>query len=168
MRLQARHDYDADPVEVFGMLTGEAFLRAKLNARGDTDIQVLDCGPGPGGFRIVTRRTVALDLPGFARRFLRPANTVTQTDVWSDPDPAGTRTGTWQVEASGVPVTMTGTMTLTGTSRHSIEDIDGEVSSAVPFVGGQLAAFIGRAAADNLSAEHAFARRWLADRTPQK
>lgn len=63
---------------------------------------------------------------------------------------------------------MTGTMTLTGTSRHSIEDIDGEVSSAIPFVGGQLAAFIGRAAADNLSAEHAFARRWLADRTPQK
>ena len=162
MRLQARHDYDTDPAEVFAMLTAETFLRDKLHARGDTDVQVLDCGPGPGGFRVVTRRTVALDVPGFARRFLRPTNTITQTDVWSDADSAGTRTGTWQVEASGVPVAMTGTMTLTGTSRHSVEEIDGEVSSAVPFVGGRLAAFVGRAAADNLAAEHAFARRWLA------
>ena len=109
MRLYARHDYDADPAEVFTMLTDEAFLREKLEARGDTEVRVLECGPGAGGFRIVTRRTVALDVPGFARRVLRPTNKVTQTDVWSDADAAGTRTGTWQVEASGVPVTMTGT-----------------------------------------------------------
>jgi hypothetical protein len=70
------------------------------------------------------------------------------------------------VEVSGVPVTMAGTMTLTGTSGHSIEEIAGEVSSPVPFVGGRLAAFVGRTAADNLLAEHAFARRWLASRTP--
>lgn len=31
------------------MLIDEAFLRAKLNVRGDSDIQVLECGPGPGG-----------------------------------------------------------------------------------------------------------------------
>lgn len=165
MHLQARHDYDTDPTDVFAMLTDEAFLRAKLHARGDTDVQV-ECGPDPDGFRIVTRRSVAMDVPGFARRFLRPTNKVTQTDIWSDADPAGARTGTWRVEASGVPVTMTGTMTLTGTSRHSAEEIDGEVRSAVPFVGGQLAAFVGHTAADNLVAEHAFARRWLAARTP--
>jgi uncharacterized protein DUF2505 len=165
MRLHARHDYQADPAEVFAMLTDEAFLRAKLAARGDTDVRVLECGPGPGGFRIVTRRTVALDVPGFARRFLRPANAVTQTDVWSDPDADGSRTGTWQVEASGVPVTMTGTMTLTGTPRHSVEEIEGAVNCSVPIVGGRLAAFVGRTAADNLVAEHAFAERWLATRT---
>jgi hypothetical protein len=166
MRLYAQHDYDADPAEVFTMLTDEAFLREKLRARGDTEVRVLECGPGAGGFRIVTRRVVALDVPGFARRFLRPTNKVTQTDIWSDADADGTRAGTWQVEASGVPVTMTGTMTLTGTSRHSVEEIDGDVRSTVPFVGGQLAAFVGRAAVENLLAEHAFARRWLAVRTP--
>jgi hypothetical protein len=166
MRLQARHDYDADPGDVFAMLSDPIFLRAKLEARGDKDVQVLECGPTAGGLRIVTRRMVALDVPGFARRFLRPANAVTQTDVWSDPDAAGTRTGTWQVEASGVPVAMTGTMALTGTSRHSVEDIDGEVSSSVPFVGGRLAGFVCRTAAANLDAEHAFAQRWLATRIP--
>lgn len=166
MRLQARHDYDAGPDEVFAMLTDEAFLREKLADRGDTAIEVLECGPVPGGFRIVTRRTVALEVPGFAKRFLRPANRVTQTDAWSDPDGDGSRTGTWRVEASGVPVTMTGTMTLTGGSGRSVEDIDGEVSSPVPLVGGRLATLVGHTAGDNLAAEHAFARRWLAARLP--
>ena len=164
MRLQARHEYDAGPGEVFAMLTDEAFLRAKLADRGDTAVEVLECGPGPGGFRIVTRRTVALEVPGFAKRFLRPTNTVIQTDVWSDPDSDGSRTGTWQVEASGVPVTMTGTMTLTGEPALSVEDIDGAVSSPVPFVGGRLATLVGRTAVANMAAEHAFARRWLAAR----
>jgi hypothetical protein len=165
MRLQARHEYHADPGDVFAMLTDESFLRAKLADRGDSAVEVLECGPHPGGFRIVTRRTVALEVPGFARRFLRPANTVTQTDVWSGAGAGGARTGTWQVTASGVPVTMAGTMTLTGGPGHSVEDIDGEVSSPVPLVGGRLAALVGRTAAENLTAEHAFAHRWLAARS---
>jgi hypothetical protein len=166
MRLQARHDYDTDPGKVFAMLSDPAFLRAKLEARGDTAVEVLECGPGPDGYRIVTRRMVALDVPGFAKRFLRPSNAVTQTDVWSDADGDGSRPGTWRVEASGVPVTMAGTMTLTGGHGHSVEDIDGAVSSPVPLVGGRLASLVGRTASDNLNAEHAFARRWLAAHTP--
>lgn len=166
MRLQARHDYDIDPGEVFAVLCDPAFLRAKLEARGDTAVEVLECGPGPGGYRIVTRRMVAIDVPGFAKRFLRPSNAVTQTDVWSEADSGGSRTGTWRVEASGVPVTMAGTMTLAGGPGHSVEDIDGEVSSPVPLVGGRLATLVGRAASDNLDAEHAFTRRWLAAHTP--
>jgi hypothetical protein len=164
MRLQTRHDYKADPVEVFSMLTDEAFLRAKLEARGDKDVQVLECGRGPDGVRIVTRRMVALDVPGFAKRFLRPANAVTQTDLWSDPDDEGARTGTWRVEASGVPVAMSGTMTLTGAPGHTAEQIEGTVTSSVPFVGGRLAGLVGSTATDNLAAEQAFARRWLAAR----
>jgi len=166
MRLQARHDYDAGVGEVFAMLTDEAFLRAKLSDRGDTAVEVLECGPGPLGFRIVTRRSVALDVPQFAKRFLRPTNTVTQTDVWSEPDSDGSRTGTWRVEASGVPVTMTGTMTLTGGPGRGVEGIDGEARSPVPLVGGRLAGLVGSTAAENLDAEHAFARRWLAARRP--
>ncbi len=165
MRLQARHDYDASPDEVFAMLSDEEFLRAKLADRGDTAIEVRECGPAPDGFRIVTHRTVALDVPGFARRFLRPTNAVTQTDVWSDPDGDGARTGTWQVEASGVPVTMTGTMTLAGDRKHGVEDIDGEVRSPLPFVGGRLASFVGQSASGDLVAEHAFGRQWLAGRS---
>jgi hypothetical protein len=42
---------------------------------------------------------------------------------------------------------------------------EGAVSCSMPIVGGRLAAFVGRTAADNLVAEHASAGRWLATRT---
>lgn len=164
MRLQTRHEYTADPEAVFDMLTDKAFLRAKLEARGDTDVEVVECGPAADGFRIVTRRTVSLNLPGFAKRFLHPANAVTQTDVWSDPDADGTRTGRWQVEATGVLARMAGTMTLSGGPDGSVEDIDGEVSSSIPVIGGRMAGFLGGAAQENLAEEHEFARSWLATR----
>ena len=164
MRLQTRHDYSAHPDAVFDMLTDEAFLRAKLEARADTDVEVVECGPAADGFRIVTHRTVALDVPGFAKRFVHPANAVTQTDVWSDPDVDGIRRGRWSVEAKGVPATMVGTMTLRGGPDGSVEDIDGVVSSSIPLVGGRIAAFLGGAAEKNLAEEHDFARRWLATR----
>jgi uncharacterized protein YndB with AHSA1/START domain len=44
MRLQTRHEYSAPPDAVFDMLTDEAFLRAKLEARADTDVEVVECG----------------------------------------------------------------------------------------------------------------------------
>jgi hypothetical protein len=165
MRLQTRHEYAAAPADVFGMLTDAAFLRAKLETRGDTDVEVVECASAADGFRIITRRTVALNVPGFAKRFVRPTNAVTQTDVWSEPDGDGSRTGTWRVEARGVPVTMAGTMTLTRGPRGSVEDIDGKVSSTIPIVGGRLAAFVGGTAQANLAEEHDFARRWLSART---
>lgn len=165
MRLHTRHEYAADPADVFAMLTDEAFLRAKLQARGDTEVEVTECGPTAGGFRIVTRRTVALDVPGFAKRIVRPTNTVIQTDSWSAPDADGNRTGTWRVEARGVPVTMAGTMTLGRASGGSVEDIDGEVGCSIPIIGGRIAAFVGGTAQANLADEHDFARRWLSART---
>lgn len=84
MRLQTRHEYPADPDAVVDRLTDKAFLRAKLEARRDTKVDVAECGPAADGVRIVNRGTVALDVPGFAKRFLYPANAVTRTDVWSD------------------------------------------------------------------------------------
>jgi uncharacterized protein YndB with AHSA1/START domain len=165
MRLQIRYDYPAGPDEVFAMLTDPEFLRAKLEARGDTDVVVDECGPTADGFRVVTRRTVAVDVPGFAKKLLRPTNLLTQTDLWSDPAPDGSRTSTWQVEAKGVPVAMAGTYTLRGGPGGTVGELDGEVTSSVPLVGGRFAAFVAKEAEGNLDKEHAFALQWLAART---
>lgn len=161
MDLRTEHHYPAGPDAVFGMLTDPAFLRAKLEARGDTDVEVVECAPTADGYRIVTRRKVAMDVPGFARKVLNPTNTVTQTDVWSAAD-GGVRSGTWRVEAAGVPVTMSGTMSLAATPDGCVEVIEGVVRSAVPLVGGRLEKLVGGTAGRNLQEEHDFARRWLA------
>jgi Protein of unknown function (DUF2505) len=113
---------------------------------------------------MVIDSVVWFDTPGFAKRFVHPANAVIQTDVWSDPDADGIRQGRWSVEAKGVPATMVGTMRLHGGPHGSVEDIDGEVSSSIPLIGGRIAAFLGAAAEENLAEEHDFARRWLATR----
>lgn len=160
MDLRTEHHYPADPDTVFGVLTDPAFLRAKLETRGDTDVEVVECGPAADGYRIVTRRKVAIDVPSFARKLLNPTNTVTQTDVWSAADDGG-RSGTWRVEAAGVPVAMSGTMSLAATPDGCVEVIEGLVRSAVPLVGGRLEKLVGATAERNLEHEHAFARRWL-------
>lgn len=164
MRLHVQNDYPCGPDQVFATLTDPEFLRAQMEARGDTNVTV-ESGPAADGHRVVTRRTVALDIPAFAKKFLRPTNVVTQTAVWADPAPDGSRTGTWQVDAKGAPVTMFGTMTLRGGPAGTVGEIDGEVSSSIPLVGNKVAAFVGKEAEGNLNGEHEFALSWLSARS---
>jgi hypothetical protein len=159
MDLRTEHPYDAEPAAVFRMLTDPEFLRAKLTALGHRDIEVLECAPD----RVVTRRTVPLDVPGFLRKVVNPANTVTQTDEWG-PDRDGVREGTWQVDAKGVPVALSGTMRLVPTDGGAVETIEGRAKASLPLVGGRLEKFIADNTLHTLAREHAFAREWLASR----
>lgn len=166
MRLQIRYDYPASPEQVFAMLTDPDFLRAKAESSGDTDVVVEESGPAADGYRFVARRTVALDVPAFAKKLLNPKNVLTQTDVWADPTADGTRIGSWEVEAKGVPVAMSGTMTLApGPGGGTVADIDGEVTSSVPLVGGKFASYVGKEAEADLNKDHEFAVRWLKERS---
>ena len=166
MRLTIRYDYPAGPEQVYAMLVDPEFLRAKAASSGDTDVVVVESGPAAGGHRFVSRRTVALDVPAFAKKLINPKNVLTQTDVWADPAADGSRTGTWQVDAKGVPVAMSGTMTLRpAPGGGTAAEIDGEVSSSVPLVGGKVAAYVAKEAEADLDRDHEFAVRWLKERS---
>ena len=156
MDLRTEHPYDADPAAVFAMLTDPEFLRAKLASLGHRDIEVVECSPE----RIVTRRTVPLDVPGFLRKVIHAANTVTQIDGWG-PDRDGEREGTWRVDAKGVPVALSGTMRLAAGDRGAVETIAGRAKASVPLVGGKLEKFIAATTLDALAREHEFGRKWL-------
>ena len=59
------------------------FLRAKFEATEAIDFEVVECAEASdGGFRIVTNRTVRADIPGFAKKFFKPENAMTQTEDW--------------------------------------------------------------------------------------
>lgn len=162
MQLRTEHAYDALPVAVFEMLSDPAFLRAKLEALGHRDIEVVECdATADGGARIVTRRTVPLDVPGVLRKVINPANTVVQTDQWGPAHDDGTRDGTWEVDAKGVPVAIRGTMRLVVTPGGCTEPIEGTAKSSVPLVGGKLEKFIGDNTLGTLAREYEFARGWL-------
>ena len=132
MDLQAEYEFDADPDTVYAMLTDPEFVRRKSQDAGHSDISVeIDGG------RIVCRRNVAVDVPGALKKFLSPTNTVTQTDEWGEPV-NGVRRGTWKVEIKGVPISLSGTMELTGSDDGSVETITGRIKASVPLVGGKL------------------------------
>ena len=84
MDLKTEYRFEADPAAVFAMFSDPEYQRQKLVDAGHTKVEVLECGLGDDGtFRIVTRRTVTVDVPGALKRVITPTNTVTQTDEWA-------------------------------------------------------------------------------------
>jgi len=92
-------------------------------------------------------------VPGFAKRFLSPSQTVTQTDEWEAAQADGTRAGRFEVAAKGTPVSVRGTLALTPTDDGSCtNDTEVTIECKVPLVGGRIADFVAkdtRAAVDH-------------------
>ena len=97
-----------------------------------------------------------------------PENTVEQHDCWSASAVDGTRTGTWQVSARGVPVKVGGTLRLRPAAGGTEVEIIGEVSCSVPLVGGKLASFIGADVERTIRGEEEFNDHHLARYKPAK
>src|ERR1700760_3533181 len=66
MDLKTEYRFEADPDAVFAMFSDPEYQRQKLVDAGHTHVEVVECGLADDGttFRIVTRRTVAVDVPG--------------------------------------------------------------------------------------------------------
>ena len=110
-----------------------------------------------GAVSVRSKREVPMEVPGFAKKFLSPKNTVEQHDRWGAPAADGTRTGTWEVVAKGVPVKVGGTLRLAPAPKGgTVVEIIGEVSCSVPLLGGKLASFVGSDVQRTLTAEEHF------------
>lgn len=161
MELHEVHDYDGSTDEVFAMLTDEEFLVAKYTELGHRDIEVLHCGPHGDGVRVQTRREVPQEVPGFAKKFAKDRNIVTQTEDWG-PESDGVREAKWEIDIHGAPGDIRGTGRLAPEGDGCANHIDGKVKAGIPVVGGKLEKFVGGTIVDSLRAEHEFGQRWLA------
>jgi hypothetical protein len=156
--------YGAAVDDVFALFTDPAVIRARYEAAGDRDIEILECGPqgGPGGevFVIRTSRTVDVDIPSFARKVLKPTNTMIQTDTWSARDLDGARDGDFDIEVKGAPVHVSGAMRIEPTrdgagTRHTV---DGTLDVKVPLIGGRVAKWAEGPSQQRLDREYTFHR----------
>ncbi|MGB8857727.1 MAG: DUF2505 domain-containing protein [Ilumatobacteraceae bacterium] len=165
MKVASTHSYAATPDVVFAMMTTPAVLTEKYAALGHKDMKMLEHSDVDGEVSVRSRRSVPMEVPGFAKRFLSPMNSVEQRDHWHAPDADRVRVGTWEVQAKGVPVSAGGTLRLApGPGRTTIVEIVGEVKSSVPLLGGKLASFVGADVQRTLEAEEAFNDGYLARR----
>ena len=162
MDVTASHTYAAPVDAVLAMLRlGDATI-AKYQSMGHRDVEIIECSGDERRLRVESSRVVDVELPGFAKKVLKPTNTMHQIDDWRATDD-GAWEGVFAVDVQGSPVRLSGTMRLTPQGTACTEDITVSVTVKVPLIGGKIASW----AANNdvkrtLDAEFAFGDEWLA------
>lgn len=162
MDLRATHIFDAPIDRVWAMFCDVDAHVAKFTHMGHRDIEVLEHEADADHVRVVITRLVDVDLPGFAKKVLKPTNTVVSTDEWRRTDD-GYR-GTYRLETKGAPVEIKGTTWIRpeGDDRTFYET-SVSVKVNVPLVGGKIADWAKGDGRKQIDEEFAAGDRWLAD-----
>ncbi len=138
MDLKQSHTYQAPLDTVIGMLRDRDATVEKYESMGHRDVRIEACEARDGSLRIVSSRVVDVDLPGFAKRVLKPTNLMHQTDDWKRRDD-GSWEGQFDVEVGGAPVHISGTMSLTPVDGGTVHEVTAHVDVSVPLIGGRIA-----------------------------
>ena len=163
MHLSLKIDLAADPATAARMLADPAYVNAKVRATGALDQQVDVVAGENGAFTVTTRRSMPTDqIPANLRPFVGSSLHVRQVEAWNTPQPDGARRGTVVVEITGVPVRLTGTMSLAAAAdAATILAYDGDLKAGIPLFAGAVETAAADAIRDALSIEGAVAARWL-------
>lgn len=162
MALNASTTLPYDVAAVTAVFTDEAFLRhTSERVHGELKSLQLD-GNTAGPFTLTAVRTMPTDkLPDFAKRFTGAFLTVKQTEKWDAPEADGSRQATVEISVDGVPVNVNAMQRLASEGTGTRVDLEGKVTSAIPFLGGKIAdaaePMIGKA----LNMQASEARKWL-------
>lgn len=161
MEFSDRETYEADVARTFAMFCDDAATVERAEAVGHRDAKVIESGEDGGDYVIKSSRVVDVDLPGFAKKVLKPTNTMIQTDRWG-PETDGARAGSFDIDVKGAPVKVHGTMALTPTEGGCIHEITGNLEVKVPLVGGRIAKWAAGDTRETLRGELEFNQRRLA------
>jgi len=158
------HTYGASLEAVQAMFADADFVRAKYDGMGHRDIDLLECTRTDDGLVIRSTRVVEVDLPGFAKRFIQPVNTMMQTDTWTAAADGGW-TGTFDVDVQGAPVHVSGTMRLTADGEAACaHEVTMTTDVKVPLAGGKIRDWAEKNDVPRtLASEFAAGDAWLAD-----
>ena len=81
MDFRDEHVFNAPIDAVWDMFSDPDSHTTKFESMGHRDIEVLEADSSESGLHMKVRRVVDVELPGFAKKFLKPTNTVTTTDA---------------------------------------------------------------------------------------
>jgi uncharacterized protein YndB with AHSA1/START domain len=140
-RFTLTHHYDQDVETVFALITDPDFIERKYAALGGRSISAERTETSSGGCEVVTKRTMTIDLPGFAARVMSPNNTAVQTETWEPADADGTRRCNYSVDFQGVPSKVGGTLTLSSDGGGTKQVVEADVKVSIPLIGGKLEKF---------------------------
>ncbi len=135
---------------------------AKFTAMGHRDLEVIETDRRDGHLRIVIDRVVDVEVPGFAKKVLKPTNKVRSIDVWEDRGD-GTYGGTFELETQGAPIETRGRTRLQpdGEDRTRYE-VTIDLKVKVPLIGGKIADFSKGIIQRQMADEFRLGDEWLA------
>jgi hypothetical protein len=162
MELSGSHTYAASIEAVLAMLADADAAKAKYEGMGHRDVKIIDCTLLNGTLHVESSRVVDVDLPGFAKKVLKPTNTMHQNDEWHEVGD-GSWEGIFGVEVAGAPIQLSGVMRLIPGEGTCTHDVTITMNVKVPIVGGKIADWAGKNdVRRTLDAEFAFGDEWLA------
>jgi len=160
MATTVNHPYSYDSSRIFDLFTQKEFIVQKYAHVGASNFDFIEFGEKDGTFIIHTTRDIHAEIPGFAKKFLKPTTTIEQQEIWTLSDDA-IKKGTVSVKAKGLPMKMAGDLLIQPTDTGCENILTYEITVSIPLIGGKLARFLdeeGRGTADK---EYAFALEFL-------
>lgn len=163
MKLVKTHTFDAPIADCWKMFSNPDAHIAKFEGMGHHGVTVVEKKKTKKNLNLTVTREVDVDgIPGFAKKFVKPRNTVVSIDEWND-NGDGTCGGTFSIDTKGVPMQLTGETSVEPTGDgQSLYTVVLHLSVKVPLVGGKLADFGKGIALKQLDEEFTIGDRWLA------
>lgn len=156
MRFTHELRYDADPGDVFAMITDPGFrdavcehqqvLRYAVSIEEADGVVTVD----------VDQVQAARGIPPVAAPFVGDEIEIEQRETWRTPESA-----TFVVTIPGKPARLDGGITLRADGGQTVETFTGEVAVSIPFIGAKIEAMVGELVHLALRAEHAVGQEWL-------
>lgn len=163
MDISLAHHFDRPFAEVWAMLLDPEAHVAKYEHMGHREVEVTKAEPGDDSLEITIVRQVDIDVPGVAKKFINPSNTVTSDDRWElRADGAGS--GHSDVDIKGVPVQSTGSAALVDDGAGGCDyTIELAIKVKVPMIGEKVAGALRPQLEAQIASEFAASEAWLAD-----
>jgi carbon monoxide dehydrogenase subunit G len=156
MSFSGSEHYEAGVETVFAFLSNPDAIKARFEAAGDADVEIVRCEADGDAFVIEVTRVVTVDLPSFAKRVLKPKNAMRQIDRWDPPAADGSRQGTYTIDVSGAPLKTSGTHDLHQDDTGTKHQVTGEIEVKVPIVGKKIGGFASGTAEERLKTDFAY------------
>lgn len=149
---------------VAAIFVNEEFLRHTSEFVGGTLESFTIDGDTAGAFSTTAVRTLPTTrLPDIARKFVGDSLTVTQNEQWDAPAADGSRVSNITMKISGAPLDVTAVQRLVADGGNTRVELEGTVSSSVPFLGGKIAEAAEPMVGKALNIQSQQAQAWLED-----
>jgi hypothetical protein len=160
MKFTVTHPYSKDTETVYKVLTDESYLVKKFEATGAKNIKILECKESGGKFVIRRQMDIPANPPELLKKFVKSMNTVVAKDTWTSFG-GEVKTGVFELDIKGVPISMTGTITLKPAKKGCEYIIDFDAKCSIPLIGGKLLKLAEEDTRANQKLDYEFTRKHL-------